>query len=327
MLFAMAVTNKAGRLAVLLVRFQVSPAVRNKDPKEILSELKAGYLRRAKEEHPDLVRPAQRKLAEEQFVKLKADFEEATQLIESGWASGSLHTSQTAAAASGRAPGSSASARGASGGGSAAYTPRSDFGQTFKPASKKQEFDTVTRVKGHAVFWGGLLAFLYVLREFLVFSAGSTYAWTRPESWNPFWVRRFKDEWGNEVGKARKDDQDRVERRKSGLMNESEKAVKKVKEKKERDMDNFYVKRGISNTRKKSYPRGMEPPASSVASGAEDSSETMESSALASRHHPEIAGPHPNAAAPTAAPKPGGTSTKARRTESQPPCEMQLAAS
>merc|ERR1712224_529239 len=69
----------------------------------------------------------------------------------------------------------------------------------------RQEFDTKTRIKGNLIFWTGFFSFLCFMREFLVWSAGSTYAWSRPADLNPFWIRRFQNDWVDKAAKDREE--------------------------------------------------------------------------------------------------------------------------
>merc|ERR1719188_1932082 len=68
--------------------------------------------------------------------------------------------------------------------------------------TEPQTFDLETRVKGHVILWSSLFVFLMGFREFLVWSAGSSYAWTRPQKTNEFYVRRYSDEWQKDKEEA-----------------------------------------------------------------------------------------------------------------------------
>jgi len=118
--------------------------------------------------------------------------------------------------------------------------------------SQKVEFDRATRLKGMSVLCSGILISGYFLREFLVWSAGHQFAWYRPSNKSGlFWVRRFKDEWDDVAKKDREPDKVRKEQEKVRAY------LKKVKAEKERDADDFYKKRHVSNVvKRKNSPRG-----------------------------------------------------------------------
>jgi len=128
----------------------------------------------------------------ERFIVLKSNFEEASGLLSEG-----VHPWLRVK--------SSPKATGATTGAGPAdrenYNPPAwehNYAGNYEPPKEKPEFDLVTRTKGHFVLWGGLLLFLTFLREFLVWSAGSTYAWNAPKNLNPFSIRRYRDGWVEE---------------------------------------------------------------------------------------------------------------------------------
>jgi hypothetical protein len=174
-------------------------------------------------------------------VRLRSDYEEVTRLVEGGMLTGNMGTASTTS--------------GVGKGSGIRYEPPI-WAAGHKPFvhRPKQVFDVKTRAKGMFAFWTGSLMFLYLLREFLVGTAGSTWAYNRPDSLNPFWIRRFKGDWDNDLNKDREAKGEKVERAKS-LKKEHEDKVGTT-----RNMDSFYVKRGISNVRRKSSPRGWTRP-------------------------------------------------------------------
>jgi len=204
-----------------------------------MSALKSAYRDRAKEQHPDRAPDAEKAEASQKFVQLNSDFDEALKLLEAGvrpvagWTSPS---SQYGSAA-----------------GEAHAGPTWQHPQHFSARpfvhSQPPQFDTYTRVKGHLIVWSSLFVFLTCFREFLVGTAGSTWAWTPSSSLNPFWVRRFKDEWASEVQEKKKEDKAK----------DAERRKKQLPQKTERGVPSFYQKRGISNVRKQYSPRGHGP--------------------------------------------------------------------
>eukprot|EP00929_Paragymnodinium_shiwhaense_P063022 TRINITY_DN31516_c0_g1_i5.p1 TRINITY_DN31516_c0_g1~~TRINITY_DN31516_c0_g1_i5.p1 ORF type:complete len:216 (+),score=44.70 TRINITY_DN31516_c0_g1_i5:116-763(+) len=171
------------RLAYLLNRFGVSASeAARQDSKALAKLLRIEYHKLAQEKHPDKFAPAEKEQAADGFVQLHNDFSEAIELIEAG-VSVSL---QGTAAATGTYQARTYDA-----------SQWQEVPRPFQPRPV-QEFDGWTRAKGHMVLWTGLFTFFYVMREFLVWSAGSTGSWYAPSGFNPFWVRRFKDDWTQE---------------------------------------------------------------------------------------------------------------------------------
>jgi len=231
------------RLTALLRNFGLCPVTLAKEDKQAaITAVKAAYRRLAKEQHPDTASDRLKGEASQRFAALHNDFQEALQLLEAD-----------VTPSVGSYP-SSASWR-------QQTSTRSNIHDTWRgyteaPAfqhRKPLEFDLKTRVKGNVIFWSSLFMFFCGLREFLVWSAGSCYAWSRPSDANPFWVRRFKDEW--------LDNHDKEEHAKATapMPDAQVQKIKEVTERKTRNIDNFYVKRGISNVRRKTQPRGWGP--------------------------------------------------------------------
>lgn len=202
-----------------------------------ISTVRAAYYRLAKEQHPDRAPEAHKEEASKCFMRLRNDFEEAITLMEQG-----IRPKGAGGATTGSWQHQQPGAR-------PAYNPPvwEEGHQPFQHRAV-QKFDLYTRVKGNLIFWSGLFVFLTGFREFLVWSAGSCYAWSSPSDLNPFWVRRFKDEWTEESAK------ERVAKKTP----EPEKPeVQKERARRDRGVSNFYQKRGISNVRRKTEPRGL----------------------------------------------------------------------
>jgi hypothetical protein len=229
------------RLTSLLRTFDLPlESVTQQDRKSVIASVRAEYLRRAKEEHPDLAPTEKKDEASQKFKKLHEEFTETTQLLEDGVRpgvfvppSGQETTSQTI-----RRPFSHP------------ISPeKSEPGPRY-PVTKTPEFDMATRIKCNLIFWSGLFVFMMGMREFLVWSAGSTYAWSRPANLNPFWIRRFQNEWVDDAAK------ERSSLSKAEMKAKVQEKVKKLEVKKDRGVDEFYQKRRISNVKRKYTPRG-----------------------------------------------------------------------
>ncbi|CAE8627631.1 unnamed protein product [Polarella glacialis] len=236
------------RLGMLLRRFGLCPVeLARQEPKVAVSVLKAAYYSKAKEAHPDYAPEEDKDAAAQRFVELNSEFAEAVKMLEAGvvpasWASGSSSSS-------------SSSPSGVGGGGAhnwqAGYRPGFHSapwpggGKPFQH-SEPPQFDLYTRAKGHLIVWSSLFVFLTLFREFLVGTAGSTWSWSPPNTINPFWVRRFKDEWGSEAQVKQ-------------ISQDAQVPKPPKPEKVYRDTPTFYQKRGISNVRRKYEPRGFGP--------------------------------------------------------------------
>lgn len=232
------------RLSTLLHNFGLPPSelAGFRDHKAIVSRVRAVYLRRAKEMHPDLAPEERKAEAAASFVALQKDFQEAVQLLESGV------TVAGAAAASARYPPGGTTAEGR------VRWAASPHAAGVRKAWERQQappesFDIVTRVKGHLVFWSGLFIFLCGFREFLVLSAGSTAAWYTPSDLNPFWVRRFQDEWVDQRKEHMAEATTRQEAVKAKAR-ERQKELNKAKRDKE-GSDSFYKKRSNSKPKRR----------------------------------------------------------------------------
>jgi len=232
------------RLAGLLRDFGLCPKeISQQDPKVALAHLKAAYRDKAKEQHPDRVASHEKSAAQDRFVRLNAGFEEAQKFLEAGvkpitgWSAPETHDATTAHPAW-QQPGFHP--------GHPMYASSRPFKHTEPP-----QFDTYTRVKGHLVLWSSLFIFISLLREFLVGTAGGMWAWRAPNTLNPFFIRRFSDDWTDEAQKKRQLDEEAKQKRQEQIAKEGAK-----REKVERGVPSFYQKRGISNKRKKYEPRG-----------------------------------------------------------------------
>mmetsp|Transcript_116630 Transcript_116630/g.249372 ORF Transcript_116630/g.249372 Transcript_116630/m.249372 type:complete len:247 (-) Transcript_116630:16-756(-) len=240
---ASAVGRGGPRLAVLLKGFGLSPVeLAGKESKEAVVTLRSHYYQLAKELHPDRASPERKADASEKFAALTNDFDEALGLLEAGvrpW----VPDASPGSYAHGQEVGSAERWR---------YNPQQVWQERERPFVHRQApvFDTKTRVKGHLIVWSGLFFFCCFMREFLVWSAGSYFAWSMPQSMNIFWVRRFQDEW-TDTAKADRERQPSAEEVATKLK------VAKIAQKKDRGLDNFYQKRHISNTRKHYEPRGL----------------------------------------------------------------------
>lgn len=220
------------RLTSLIRRLGLSPHdFAKQDTKMAVTAVKAQYFELAKERHPDRAPNERKEEAKEHFVQLNEIFEETVQLLEHGVRPAFGETEQVFWQQPGLHPG----------GPSPFESMQRQRVFQHKP---KQEFDLKTRIKGNLIFWSGLFIFLSGFREFLVWSAGSTYAWSSPRDSNIFWVRRFQDGWT-----------DGKEKEKQPVVMTPK--VQQLAQKKDRDIDSFYQKRGISNIRRKTEPRGL----------------------------------------------------------------------
>lgn len=230
--------SRALRLASLLRNFGVAGAENSaQDPKALISALRTEYFRRAKEEHPDLVPAPQREAATQKFQRMNQDYEEAMKLLQMGISPG--HIVKRADGHYGWQPADQS-----------AYQ-RSGVHPAYRyQHSKPQEFSLETRLKGIAsVLFVGCL-FIYGMREFLVASAGRCMTYTPPLSFHPLETRRHRPEW--------KDTATCPEQQAKAAAEKARKAevAARLAEKKDRGVDEFYQKRGISNVKKKHSPRG-----------------------------------------------------------------------
>jgi len=246
---------KSLRLVSLLRNFGLSQEmVARQDSKAIAATVRAEYLRRAKEQHPDLVPDERKEEAARNFKVLNEEFSETTTLLEEG-----VRPNYNPPRHGMESAGSNVRQQGFR-----YHVYNHDYegehhseGPRY-PVDRRPQFDTYTRIKCNVIFWTGLVSFFAFMREFLVWSAGSTYSWSRPETMHPFWIRRYKDNWGN---KALEDRTTPAEL--TPGTEECEKKTKADKKKKElqmkktRDMDEFYTKRRISNVKRTYSPRGM----------------------------------------------------------------------
>lgn len=205
---------QVSRLLTLLRRFGIQSAeLADKDPKAIIASVRAVYFRRAKEEHPDLAPEERKSEAKEKFVKLQQEFSETIKLLEEGIRpGGDVHPANAASM-----PGDPNLRRTAHWRSEYQFHDARTWASTggladeHKPR-QKIEFDTVTRLKGMSVLVTGVVIFGYVLREFLVWSAGHQFAWYGPSRNSGFLrVRRFKDEWDNVAKKDREPKSNRKE--------------------------------------------------------------------------------------------------------------------
>lgn len=219
---------KAVRLATLLRGFGLCPVeISKQESKSAVSRLKAAYREKAKVQHPDLASPGNEDEAQQNFAKLSTEYDEALTLLEAGVSPVMINSSSFD-------PTSHASEA------HPAFRHHSHWAGTraSRQAYEPQQFDTYTRVKGHLIVWSSLFVFMTCLREFLVGCAGSTWAWQPPSNLNPFWVRRYSDDWNSQDAPLKKP--------------EGEK--KPVKDQpalpKERKVSEFYQKRRISNVRR-----------------------------------------------------------------------------
>lgn len=243
-LMAAAATRNA-RLMALLHGFGLNSAkLADQQPKAVMATLRAEYYRLAKERHPDRVPEEQKAEASERFVQLQNDFSEAVKLLEAGIQPWRLPPM------GGMQPGP----------GRKMYAPPSYGGYGYGQGHnfqhlEPQEFDTKTRIKGHVVVWSSLFVFFCFFREFLVWSAGSTGAWNPPKELSLLKIRRYRDDWVEEKDTKKKEEEEAA---KAALREKQKKAAFQAK-KTDRSVGDFYQKRGISNVRRKTEPRGLGP--------------------------------------------------------------------
>mmetsp|Transcript_42405 Transcript_42405/g.76985 ORF Transcript_42405/g.76985 Transcript_42405/m.76985 type:complete len:230 (+) Transcript_42405:65-754(+) len=211
---------RSARLASLLKGFGLCPIESAKmEPKKMISSLRSEYFRRAKETHPDLSTESHAKEeASKRFVALREQFEEAQRLIESG-----VMPSSTPYASAHTADTSYRE-------GQTVYY----YHPSWESTKPVVEFDLMTRMKGRLLVFSVAVALFYILKEFGAAFAGITFAWHPGTS-----VRR----WDSFTGEKEA---------------EVVKAPIVRKDTKERGVDSFYQKRGMSNTKKKYVPRGYE---------------------------------------------------------------------
>jgi len=208
------------------------------EPKAAIAALKVAWKHLAKEQHPD-VAPEEKKVeAAQRFVQLQSQLEEAVGLLDAGIRPGQAFSG--VAYPHWQQQRSDDTAR-------PTYTPPA-WDKAPQPFQHREQpkFDLQTRIKGHFVLWTSLFLFLTGFREFLVWSAGSTYAWSPPSDFNPFWVRRFQDSWH----------QDHKEKEAAPKKPELAKVIAE-RAKTKRDVPTFYQKRGISTAKRKTEPRGL----------------------------------------------------------------------
>lgn len=116
------------------------------------------------------------------------------------------------------------------------------------PAHKGPEMDTFTRVRCWAAVGFGFFVFFTFLREFLVWSAGSTGKWYGTANLNPFWIRRYAEDWSQGAKKDREAPSEKMAGTKAALIKKkTEEKVKELKTKSDRGTNEFYTKRGVSN--------------------------------------------------------------------------------
>lgn len=241
------------RLASLLLRFNLSHAPRADAAVQggnLVADLKAEYLRLAKECHPDRAPDERKREAAEGFMQLQQEFEEAMKLLEAGvrpsaWNYGPESSTYSAPVGAQRWTPTSSGVE---------FTapryeppPWSELHRPYREQPKQEEFSLMTRIKGHMALWGGLFIFFSALREFLVWSAGSTFAWQPPANLNPFWIRRFDDKWSEAPKEHRKSLEEMAPIKRKMSMQPT--TI-------DRGVDDFYKKRGVSNVRRDYQPRG-----------------------------------------------------------------------
>lgn len=227
--------SRGPRLATLLKSFGLCPIeVAKQERKTNIVSLKTAYKQMAKEHHPDKAAEGEQAEATRRFTELATDFEEALKMLESGIRPG-------------QAPGgTSGPSAGMPGAGPTYEDRRWEYHAQFKHRAPDR-FDLQTRIKGNLIFWTSFFGFLVGLREFLVWSAGSTYAWNRPATMSISEVRRYKGNWTEDV----------EERAKESAAKEEPPKVKEMASKKDRGVSSFYQRRGVSNARRSSKPRGF----------------------------------------------------------------------
>mmetsp|Transcript_29240 Transcript_29240/g.67314 ORF Transcript_29240/g.67314 Transcript_29240/m.67314 type:complete len:229 (-) Transcript_29240:164-850(-) len=214
---------RSARLASLLKGFGLCPVeLAQMEPKKMMSSLRSEYFRRAKETHPDLASESTAKEeASKNFVLLRERFEEAQKLIENGVVP-SLSAAQTSFSSSGSAPFRDAQT---------VYYYHPSWNPSPKPVV---EFDSMTKLKGRLLVFSVALALCAFLKEFGAAFAGISFSWHPGTS-----VRRW-----DSCPSA-----DAAEVPKAPIVRQDTR---------ERGVDSFYQKRGVSNTRKKYVPRGHE---------------------------------------------------------------------
>lgn len=233
--------RSSARLVALLHGFGLnSSKLADQQPKAVIATLRVEYYKLAKERHPDLAPPERKAEASERFAQLQNDFSEAIKLLEAGVNPRLL-----------------SSMGGAQPGARKMYAPPPyaayGHGEPFQHL-KQEEFDLKTRIKGHTIFWSSLFLFFCFFREFLVLSAGSTFAWSPPKELNVFRIRRYSDDWSKDnEAKKQADDEAAISPTKP------KKGADFKETKTERRVSDFYQKRGISNVRRKTEPRGFGP--------------------------------------------------------------------
>lgn len=221
----------ANRLGIILRKFGIPAGdVAKQEPQVLKSALKVEFMKQAKESHPDLASEADKEEAQQKFIRLRQDYEEAVKLLESGvrpsWSqqAGSTHRQQ------GGDPFAQA--------GSVHYTSEQHgaagrpWNEYQEPPRQEQEFDFATRMKGRLILATGSIFFFFGMREFLAYSAGGTMKW-HPGSG----VRRYAE---------------------VGPVSDSPIPVPiKTDVKVQRKVDSFYAKRGVKDKTTEYRPRGF----------------------------------------------------------------------
>lgn len=225
------------------------------DRREIIASVKQEYFRRAKEQHPDLVPDEQKAEASTRFNLLHEDFTETTELLEQGVQPRAVEGTREAVERAENMYGGSIRQpmyRYPNQAEAAAYSEGPRW-----PAPSGPVFDTYTRVKCNIIFWSGLFCFMTFMREFLVWSAGSTYAWSPPADLNPFWIRRFQNDWVKDSAKDRNAPPEKTQgTRANEVKKKAEAKVKKLAATQDRKLDDFYKKRHIRDVKTRYTPRG-----------------------------------------------------------------------
>jgi hypothetical protein len=229
--------SKALRLTALLRKFDVpAELVSSQNTKLLQAAVKSEYLNRAKIQHPDLAMDQHKDSSARQFKILSQEYREATAMLDEGVRPAGQDFSVNAS-------GAKYMSRPEFSGDKTAYSPGPRY-----PEHKRLEMDTLTRVRCWAAVGFGLFVFISFMREFLVWSAGSTGKWYGTASLNPFWIRRYDDTWQ----KGPKNDREAPPEMIAGSKEAKIKAktdtkIKELKSRKERGTTDFYAKRGISN--------------------------------------------------------------------------------
>jgi len=246
--------QKSLRLHSLLRNFSLPHEVMaSEDRREIIAAVKQEYFRRAKEQHPDLVPDEQKADASKRFALLHEDFSETTDLLEEGVQPRAVAGTREAVEKAENMYGGSIRQP------MYRYPAKAeDYSEGPRyPVPTGPVFDTYTRVKCNIIFWSGFFCFLTFMREFLVWSAGSTYAWSKPADLNPFWIRRFQNDWVKDSAKDRSLPPDKTPgTREYAAKKKAEAKVTKLTATTDRKLDDFYKKRHIRDVKTRYTPRG-----------------------------------------------------------------------